>query len=117
MESERRGANRSPARLTAIFKNLQTGKVLRALTSDLSVEGMCLTTEGTLAIGMRLEVDLKLPDREAPVVCQAEVVWSRSTSESHKSYEVSPAQTGVKFLNLTSQDHAAIKHYTTLYGL
>ena len=117
MDLERRGANRSHARLTAIFKHLETGKVLRALTTDLSLKGMRMTTEGTLAVGMRLEIELKLPDRVAPIVCQAEVIWSRSTNEAHKSYEVPPAETGVKFLELTPQDQAAIRHYTAFSGL
>ena len=115
MESERRRSNRSRARLTAIFKNLHTGKVLRALTTNLSLKGMHLRTEGMLAPGTSLEVDLKLPDREDPIVCRAEVVWSRSTNEPHRSYEIPPANTGIEFLDLTPQDKVAIKHYTGPY--
>jgi len=117
MEPERRRAGRSPARLTAIFKNLETGRVLRALTWNLSLVGMRLTTEGVLAPGTRLEVDLKLPDRKTPIICQAEVIWSQSSDEPHRSFEVPPAETGIKFLDLTPQDYVALKHYIPSYEL
>ena len=117
MDDERRGAERSKARLTTLLRNLDSGRILRVLTRDLSTKGMCVVTEGLLSSGTRLEVELKMPDREAPLMVQAEVVWSRVIDEPRKSYESPTAETGIAFTNLSQQDLALIKHCAVFYGL
>ena len=113
MRPERRHIPRSHARLIAVFKNLTTGRMLRALTWNLSPQGMQLTTEGVVVPGTRLEVDLKLPDRQTPIVLTATVIWSQQKNESYKSYETPEFEIGVKFLDLTPHDRTALKHYVS----
>jgi len=117
MDEERRGAERAKARLTTMLKNLDTGRILRVLTRDLSTKGMCVVTEGLLSAGTRLEVELKMPDRETPLTVQAEVAWSRVIDEPRKSYESPTAETGIAFTNLSPHALALIKHCAAFYGL
>ena len=115
MEGERREAGRGQARLTTVLKDLDTGRVMRVLTKNLTAKGMCVITEGLLRPGTRLEVDLKLPDREAPLTLQAEVAWSRVIDEPEKGYETPATETGIAFTKLDPNDLASIKYHAALY--
>ena len=114
MDQERRQFIRLNTRLTVIFKNLKTGKVRRALTKDLSGAGMGLITEEILAPGTPLEMEIKLPDREAPITFQAEVVWSKPVGGPRKSYENPTAETGVKFVQVDPHDQKLLMLYARL---
>ena len=114
MGKELRRFIRLPSRLTAIFKVVKTGKVRRALTKDISAGGVCFVTEEVLEPGMALEVDLKLPDRAAPITFLGEVAWSRPIGSQRKSYENPTAETGVKFVSIDPKDQALIMQYAKL---
>jgi hypothetical protein len=116
MAEERRESPRTKSRLTAVFKDLETGRVQRVLTKDLSSKGVCLVTEGLLRPGTRLQVDLQLPDRATPLTVQAEVVWSRAVDEPGTSDEVPTVETGVIFTHLSPTELTLIKHYAAIYG-
>ena len=111
---ERRKFIRVNTRLTAIFKNLKTGKVRRALTKDVSGLGLCLVTEEILEPGTLLGVEIKLPDREAPITFTAEVVWSRPIMLSRKSYENPTGETGIRFLGIDPKDQKLLRAYATI---
>lgn len=114
MGEEQRRFIRITSRLTAIVKIVKTGKVKRALTRDVSAGGICFVTEEILEPGTALEVELKLPDREAPVVFLGEVAWSRPIGPQPKSYQNPTGETGVKFISIDPKDRALIMQYAKL---
>ena len=111
---ERRKFIRVNSRLTAIFKNMKTGKVRRALTKDVSGLGLCLVTEEILEPGTLLGVEIKLPDRESRITFTAEVVWSRPVAASRRSYENPTAETGIRFLGIDPKDQKLLRAYATI---
>jgi hypothetical protein len=117
MEQEQRQVIRLGVRLLTWVKFLSTGKVHRALTRDIGSGGLCLVMEGVIEPGTKLELEIKLPDREAPITATAEVVWSRSIGEPAKSYQGQTAEIGVKFVNIDSKDRSLIMQYARLNAL
>src|SRR3989338_2165718 len=93
MGQEQRRFIRVTSRLAAVVKIVKTGKVRRALTRDISAGGLCFVTEEILEAGTALEVELKLPDREAPVRFLGEVAWRRPVDPKPKSYQDPTAET------------------------
>ena len=98
----------------AFIKYLDTGKVRRALTKDVSAGGVCLVTEELLKPGTQLGVEIKLPDREAPVTFTGEVVWSKPIGGSGKSYENPTAEIGVKFVDIDPNDQKLVMLYARM---
>lgn len=117
MPEERRQFPRLDARLVTWVKVLETGKVQRSLTTNLGGVGLCVTTEWAYAPGTPLAIEVHLPDRSAPVRCQAEVVWSTPQPGSRKSFETPLADTGIKFTQIHPKDCAAILQYAQLNAL
>ena len=111
MQQERRQFIRIRSRLTTLIKHLDTGKVRRALTKDISAGGVCLVTEELLKPGTTLGLQMKLPDRETPIMFTAEVVWSLPVGEPGKSYENPTAETGLQFVSIDPKDQALLKQY------
>ncbi len=114
MGEERRRFIRVDMKLVTFLKVVETGKVQRSLTKDLSGVGLRLVTEQPLSPGTPLEVEMKLPDFDAPLTFTAEVVWSRPISEQRKSYEAPTAETGVRFVNVDAKVLSLIKQYAAL---
>ena len=96
------------------FLQIRGIKVQRSLTKDLSGVGLRLVTEQLLNPGTSLEVEIKLPDRGAPLTFTAEVVWSKLISEQRKSYDATTAETGIKFVNVDPKVLALIKQYAAM---
>ena len=116
-EAYKRQAVRVKLRLMVFMKLISTGKVLRVLTKDISGTGMLLATQGLLEPGTRLELEIAMPDRAAPITCGAEVVWSKPMHEPHKSYEAPTSETGVKFVSIDSKEQAQLLQYARLNAL
>ena len=114
MGQEQRRFVRVTSRLNATFKVVKTGKVKRALTKDISAGGICCVTEELLEAGIAVEVELRLPDRAAPILLLGEVAWSRPIGSQHKSYQNPTAETGIKFVSIDPKDRAAILQYAQL---
>ena len=117
MTEERRRAVRTPIRLVTFVKMLSTGKVRRVLTNNVSVVGLCFLDEALLEPGVQLEIEVKLPDREAPIPCTAEVVWSRSVGGPRKSYEALAVETGVKVVEIQPKDQRLLQAYIAMNTL
>ncbi len=117
MNEQRRRAVRVKLRLMAFMKVLGTGKVLRALTKNISGVGMLLVTEGMFEPGDKLELEITLPDRHTSIVCEAEVVWSRPTNAPHKSYAVPTSEIGVKLVNIDPKAQANLMQYARLNAM
>ena len=113
MGEEHRRFIRVTSRLNATFKIVKTGRVARALTKDIGTGGICFVTADILEPGTVVEVEMKLPDSEAPVRFLGEVAWSRPIGHA-KSYEDPTGETGVKFVSIDPKDRALIMHYATL---
>ena len=114
MGEEQRRFIRIQSRLMTFIKHLDTGKVRRALTRDVSAAGVCLVTEELLTPGTRLGIEIKLPDREAPITFTGEVVWSKPIGGSGKSYENPTAETGVKFVAIDPKDQKLVMLYARI---
>ena len=113
MEQEHRRFIRITSRLNASVKIVKTGRVARALTKDISSGGICFVTAEILESGTAIEVEIKLPDSEAPVRFLGEVAWSRPIGHA-KSYEDPTGETGVKIISMDPKDRALIMHYAKL---
>ena len=113
-DEQRRQAVRVKLRLMVFMKCVGTRKVLRLLTKNISGTGMALVTEGMLEPDTKLELEITLPDRETPILCEARVVWSQPTGEPHKSYAAPPSETGVHFVNIAPKDQAQLLQYARL---
>ena len=98
---------RVPARLMTFVRFVETGKVRRAITVDISAGGARLVTDNLIEPGTPLELEIKLPDREALVVCGVEVVRSALTAEAS-------IETAVKITRIDPKDHALLTLYARL---
>ncbi|MBI4342250.1 MAG: PilZ domain-containing protein [Candidatus Omnitrophica bacterium] len=114
MSEERRRFIRVRSRLIAFLKFPETGKVRRALTLDVSAGGARLVTEEVLAAGTPLEIELKLPDREAPIRCTAEVVRSVPMPGEGGAARNPTAETAIRFTQIDPRDHAELTFYAKL---
>jgi hypothetical protein len=93
------------------------GQVLRSLTKDVSGAGVCVVTEGTVEPGTLLEVEIKLPDREAPIKFMGGAVWSKAVAEPAKAYQAPTAETGVRFVSIDPKEQALILQYAKLNAI
>ena len=115
MSQERRRFLRGHTRLTTFLKILETGRVQRVLTRNVSSGGVCLITEELIASGALVEVKVKFPDREQSIAFQGVVKWSQLASgPEHGS---GAAETGVQFISIDPKDRALIAHYVKLSAL
>jgi len=111
---EKRRFSRTSLRLTTIYKIPKTGRTQRALTHDISGGGIRFIADEELAPGVPLEIEVKLPDQESPIVCQAEVVWSKVTNPDRKSYEDPIVETGAKFVQIDEKEQALLIQYARI---
>ena len=115
---EHRRSVRLQTRLTTVFKNLTTGRVLRALTRDVSGHGAALITDELLEIGTPLEVAIRLPDRPTPLAFLAEVVRSTFQLDAQEGRVGKPkVEASIKFVSIDPKDRAAILQYARLNAL
>jgi hypothetical protein len=114
MGAERRRFPRIGSRLTTFVKFLDTGKVVRVLTEDVSAAGVRFVTEGLLEPGTTLELEMKLPDLDRPMTCRAEVVWSQVREGPRKSYEKPLAAVAVKFVEIDPKTRSLLLHYVAM---
>jgi hypothetical protein len=111
MGIEERKAPRVSARLTTFVK-YASGKVRRALTQDVSAGGARLITDEPLEAGQQVELEIKLPDFDQPVVCTAEVVQSQPL-DTRKGHETS-AETRVKIVSMSDKHKAMLLQYAAM---
>ena len=111
MGEEQRRYTRVATRLVAFLKVVETGKVHRGLTRDLSTGGVCATIETPLAVGTPLEVEIKLPDREQEIRFLAEVAWTKPVEAGKPGGNT---DVGIKFVSIDPKARSAIMHYAML---
>ena len=111
---ERRRFVRLDTRLDVNFTVLPTTQVQQTLTKDIGGGGICFFADRELKPGDRLQVSMKLPDRERPVNFTAEVVWSEAYEVIGKSGRQRSVEVGVRFLEIAPQDQEAVMQHVIL---
>ena len=113
MEADRRRFIRARARLVTWLTFPETGRTLRVLTLDISAGGARFMTDDVIEVGTPLTIELKLPDREEPVRCTAEVVRSIPMPNLTDPSRMA-AETAVKFSQIDPRDHAEMTFYAKI---
>ena len=111
---ERRRFVRLDTRLEISYTVLPEEKVRRGATKNVSGSGICLFSDKELSPGTRLQVAMKLPDREQPVHFVAEVIWSESYEVIGKTERQRAVENGVRFVEISPQDQDAIMRHVIL---
>ncbi|MBI4341449.1 MAG: PilZ domain-containing protein [Candidatus Omnitrophica bacterium] len=111
---ERRQFVRLDTRLEVTFSVLPSGAPQQAMTRDISGGGICLFADRELAAGTRLQVTMKLPDREPPVHFTAEVVWSEAYETIGRAQRTRAIEVGVRFVEIAPQDQEAVMRHVIL---
>ncbi len=111
---ERRQFVRLDTRLEITYSVLPAGAPQPATTKDISAGGVCLFADRELPQGTRLQVTMKLPDREAPVYFTAEVMWSEAYEMIGKTERTRAVEIGVRFVEIAPQDQEAVMRHVIL---
>ena len=83
-------------------------------TQDISNGGLFIATPDASPIGTRFLLECKLPETNYSIQCTAEVAWVREYHEG-MSYELGAVSgMGVKFVELTAEDAAAIAAFQAM---
>ncbi|MBI4598247.1 MAG: PilZ domain-containing protein [Candidatus Omnitrophica bacterium] len=117
MTTERWQLVRIRSRLNAIVRFSSREEIIRALTRDIGVSGIRLLTEGPLASGELIGVELALPDRAQPIVFTGEVVWSKSIDGAVVGEDESAIENGIKFVTIDPKDREALMQWVALNAL
>ena len=111
---ERRKFVRLDTRLDVSYTELPQTAVQHTRTKDIGGGGICLFAEKAMTPGTRLQVSMKLPDREEMVHFTAEVVWSEEYEVIGKTQRQRAVEVGVRFLEVAPQDQEAIMRHVIL---
>lgn len=113
MRTDRRRILRVDTRLTTFLTDPTSGKVRRALTRNIGAGGLCVVTEEAMELGTAVRVEVKLPDREQPVACEAVVIWSQSVADSSGGRQVE-VESGLQFVSINPKDRTMLQYYAKL---
>ncbi|BCR04514.1 two-component system response regulator [Desulfuromonas versatilis] len=103
-----RGAPRVSARLKVYFGQ-DPPQLLSNYSVNLSTGGLFLETAEPLDSETLISLEFLLPDREAPVRCQARVAWANHLVRPKKP--LLPQGVGLQFIDLKLQDLDAIREF------
>jgi hypothetical protein len=98
--AERREFVRLKTRLTAFFKNPETGKAWRVLTRDISATGLRYSSQDFMEPGT--------------ITCKAVVVWSEMASGLAAANEPFMVETGVRFIEMVPATQTLLAQYVKL---
>ena len=111
---ERRQFVRLDTRLEIKHTVLPSGMPLETTTKNIGTDGVCLFADRELPPGTRLQVSMKLPDREEPVHFTAEVMWSETYETIGKTQRERAVEVGVRFVEIAPQDRDAVMRHVIL---
>lgn len=111
---ERRKFVRLDTRLEVSYTVLPAEQAKRTLTKDIGGGGVCLFADKPLPAGTRLQVAMRLPEREAPVHFTGEVVWSEQYEVIGKEERQRAVEIGVRFLEIAPKDLEAVFQHVIL---
>ena len=113
--NERRQFVRLDTRLNLSYKIVGTAKLGKSLTKDISGGGVRFLAEHALTPGTRLEVTLRLPERDEPVRFLGEIVWSKPRSSLGKSLHSDASEVGLRFVEIIPAERTLIMQHVGLY--
>jgi len=94
------------SKLNFKIKDLSGEQVLAeensGIVKNLSVEGICFSSEKQLKAGTKIELSIALPESPAPIDIRGEVVWSRPVGGEKGAKAI--FDTGVKLVNIAQGD-------------
>ena len=111
---ERRRFVRLDTRLEIAYTVLPAERAKQGATKNVSGGGICLFSDKELAPGTRLQIAMKLPDREQPAHFVAEVIWSEAYEVIGKTERQRAVENGVRFIEISPQDQDAIMRHVIL---
>lgn len=77
-----------------------------SLSSDLSREGIKVSTSAPVKEGVVVDLEIEIPDDARPVYTTGEVVWIQNTSKNQKDFEL-----GIKFVMMDPVDRFRVLDY------
>ena len=86
----------------------------RTVTKNIGGSGICIISEELLPIGSQLRIAMKLPGRERQINFVAEVIWSESYEIIGKSERRKAVESGLQFVQISSEDKEAIMQHVIL---
>ena len=111
---ERRHFVRLDTRLEVTYTVLPATQAQQTVTKGIGGGGICFFSDSELKPGERLQVAIKLPSREQPVNCIAEVVWCEPYEVIGKTGRQRSIEVGVRFLQIAPQDQDAVMQHVIL---
>jgi len=111
---ERRKFVRLDTRLQMQCTVLPTGTTKATVSKDIGGGGICLFSDKPLTAGTRVQVAMKLPDKEQPVNFVGEVVWCDQYEVIGKAERQHSIEAGVRFVEISPQDRDAVMQYVIL---
>ena len=111
---ERRHFVRLDTRLDVTYTLLPATQAQQGVTKGIGGGGICFFSDRELSPGDRLQVAMKLPGRELPVNCTAEVIWCEPYEVIGKSGRQRSIEVGVRFLEISPQDQEAVMQHVIL---
>ena len=111
---ERRRFVRLDTRLEVDYQIAPSGDAQVVVTKDISAGGICFFADRVLKPGTRLTMRLMLPGRAQPIQCTAEAVWSDQYELIGKGRRQRSVEVGVRFLEISPADQAAIMQHVIL---
>ncbi|MBF0490745.1 MAG: PilZ domain-containing protein [Candidatus Omnitrophica bacterium] len=82
MDSERRIFDRFPARFPVKFKDSRGEFGQDVFLRDASANGANIVTKDRMFFNDRVDLEVELPDGNAPLVLSGRIVWSKPTNTS-----------------------------------
>ncbi len=111
--AERRRYRRFLDEVRVRYRDLESGEPSRwGRSRDLSLGGLCLLSEGRLAVGSHLAVEIQIPDETAPVLALGRVLRCLGEGDGCAS--------GIEFLWVSEEDRANLRrlaaHFSRRHG-
>ncbi|HLD78503.1 MAG TPA: PilZ domain-containing protein [archaeon] len=114
MMEERRKFVRLDTRLDVSYTVLPATQSRQTVTKDIGGGGICFFSTSELNPGERLQMAMKLPDREQPVNCTAEVIWCEPYEVIGKTGRQRSIEVGVRFIEISPKDQDVVMQHVIL---
>ena len=108
---ERRRFVRLDSRVKVVYTLLPQEQPPPSVTRDLGGGGISFFAHELLTPGVRLKIEVTLPDHEQPIPFTAEVVWSEQSALIGKAQEERAVEIGVRFVEIAPDDQEAIMRH------
>lgn len=74
--------------------------------NNVSKEGIGLVTREEIKEGQNIEMEMKIPGDNIPVIFEGEVAWTKTPG-----YDSSQYRSGVKFTKISNEDRSRMQEY------